>query len=172
MNQHSIERLKSVHPQLAAKINQMAEMLKQEGIDFEVVQGLRTWSEQDALYQQGRTTPGNIVTNAPAGSSWHNFGLAVDCCPYKHDGNLQGTNPDKVLDWNPSHPVWQRMISVGESLGLYSGSEFKTFKDWPHFQLTGTLPVSPNDEVRQTFLDAGMQAVWDSSGLQSDTVNA
>lgn len=166
MNQHSIERLKLVHPQLCDKITKMAEMLKQEGIDFEVVQGLRTWAEQDALYQQGRTTPGKIVTNAPAGSSWHNFGLAVDCCPYDENKDLQ----QPALDWNPSHPVWQRMISVGESLGLYSGSEFKTFKDWPHFQLTGSLPVSPNDEVRQTFKEAGIQAVWDSSGLQEDGV--
>ena len=49
--------------------------------DFEVTQGLRTYAEQDALYAQGRTVPGEIVTNAAAGYSWHNFGNAVDLVP-------------------------------------------------------------------------------------------
>lgn len=148
----SEERLKLVCPRLAAKIAQMVTILDSEAIILRVTQGLRSWSEQDKLYAQGRTQPGKIVTNAPGGTSWHNFGLAVDVVPLQGD---MGTP-----DWNPSHPVWKRVITVGESLGLFSGSEFRTFKDWPHFQLTGKFPVSPNDEVRQTFRDAGMQAVW------------
>jgi hypothetical protein len=43
-----------------------------------VVSGFRTFAEQDALYAQGRTTPGNIVTPARGGESAHNYGLAVD----------------------------------------------------------------------------------------------
>ena len=43
-----------------------------------VTQGLRTFAEQDALYQQGRTKPGKKVTNAKAGQSIHNYGFAVD----------------------------------------------------------------------------------------------
>ncbi|SVE43245.1 uncharacterized protein METZ01_LOCUS496099, partial [marine metagenome] len=43
-----------------------------------VVHTLRTYAEQDDLYEQGRTEPGKIVTNARGGKSWHNFGLAID----------------------------------------------------------------------------------------------
>lgn len=40
--------------------------------------GLRTYEEQNALYAQGRTAPGNKVTNAKGGFSNHNFGIAFD----------------------------------------------------------------------------------------------
>lgn len=166
MNQHSLDRLNQVHPELAEKIRQMADILSKENIDFEVTQGLRTWEEQDALYQQGRTTPGNIVTKAKAGYSWHNFGLAVDVCP------VDQMPPQ--LDWDLSHPQWKRLVEVGESLGLVSGSEWKTFKDWPHFQLTGNLPMNaPDDNTRQTYLASGLDGVWSLTGLdQTGEVDA
>ena len=154
MDTVSEARLQLVCPALAAKIQSLALMLQDEGITFRVTQGLRSWNDQDKLYQQGRTLPGKIVTNAPAGHSWHEFGLAVDVVPM-----------DPLPDWDTTHPVWTRLINVGESLGLYSGSEFTHIKDEPHFQLTGTFPVSPNDEARQIFKNAGMEAVWQEAGL-------
>lgn len=154
MDSVSEAKLQLVCPALAFKIISLETMLKDESIVFRVTQGLRTWAEQDSLYQQGRSTPGNVVTNAPAGSSWHNYGLAVDLVPM-----------DPLPDWNLSHPVWGRLIAAGESLGLYSGDEFRTFKDEPHMQLTGRFPVSPDDEVRQIFRDAGMEQVWREAGL-------
>ena len=159
MDAVSEARLQLICPALSAKILSLALMLADEQIVFRVTQGLRTWNEQNALYAQGRTTPGIIVTDAPAGYSWHEFGLAVDLVP------MDQMPPQP--DWNLTHPVWRRLISVGESLGLYSGDEFQHKKDEPHFQLTGSFPVSPNDEVRQVFLNAGMEAVWVEAGLQA-----
>lgn len=46
-----------------------------------VSSGLRSMSTQDALYAQGRTAPGPIVTNARAGESPHNYGMAADIYP-------------------------------------------------------------------------------------------
>jgi predicted transcriptional regulator len=63
---------------------------------------------------------------------------------------------------------WQRMLAVGNSVGLVEGAEWRTFPDWPHFQLTGKWPVTPDDEVRQVFLDGGMLAVWEQGGLEGD----
>lgn len=40
--------------------------------------GRRSFMEQDALYMQGRTMPGPIVTNAKGGESPHNYGCASD----------------------------------------------------------------------------------------------
>jgi peptidoglycan LD-endopeptidase CwlK len=151
----SLARVGMVYPSLAEKIEQMAEMLDGEGIVFRVTQAMRSWSEQDALYAQGRTTPGGIVTNCRGGYSYHNFGLAADCVPALPDpGPYQP-------DWNSDHPTWKRMEAVGQSLGLDSGATWRTFPDAPHFQLTGRFPEgAPSDEVRQLFKDGGMQAVW------------
>src|ERR1700675_1569521 len=146
-------RLGEIALQLAALVRQMAQQLEVEGIVIRVTQSLRPWSEQEALYAQGRTAPGPIVTNAQAGSSWHNFGLAVDVAPFV----------ESVPDWNMGHPVWGRIVSVGDSLGLVSGSEWRTFPDWPHFQYTGRFGVTPSDEVRAIFKSGGLQAVWDSA---------
>lgn len=155
MDAISKQRLLSVCPALANKIYVLATTLPD--VNLRVTQGLRPWSEQAALYAQGRTTPGAIVTNAPAGYSWHEFGLAVDVVPM----NQIPPQPD----WNLSHPIWQQVVSCGEILGLFSGSEFHSIKDWPHLQLTGTFPESPTDEVRQLFQQAGMEAVWKEAGL-------
>ena len=154
MDSISEARLASICPELAIRVRKMAEMLAEEKIVIMVTQGLRTWDEQDRLYQQGRTAPGKIVTNAPAGSSYHNYGLAVDVCP--DDPTLAGFQ----LDWNLNHPAWKRIVSIGESLGLVSGSEWRTFPDWPHFQLTGPFPTSPNHDVKELFRSHGMQSVW------------
>jgi peptidoglycan LD-endopeptidase CwlK len=151
MDPSSEAKLALVCPRLATLIRALAVMITDEPL--RVTQGLRTWSEQDALYQQGRTTPGPIVTNAPAGYSWHQFGCACDLVPM-----------DPIPDWNLAHPVWQKMIIAGESLGLYSGDEFH-HKDEPHMQLTGRFGVSPDDEVRQILQTQGLQAVWDRAGL-------
>ncbi len=51
-----------------------------EGISVAIGETLRTVAEQDALYAQGRTKPGNKVTNARGSSysSQHQWGIAFD----------------------------------------------------------------------------------------------
>ncbi len=157
MDQLSESRLAKVHPKLAEKVRSMAELLGQENITIRVVQGLRTYEEQEALYAQGRTVPGRMVTNALPGHSYHQFGLAVDVAPF--DGG--------VPDWNENHPAWKRIVSVGESVGLVAGAAFRTFPDQPHFQLTGQFPVSPDEALRSVFQEGGIAAVWTDSGLDA-----
>lgn len=157
MDSISEQRLTLVAPGLAAKIHQMTDILEPQGVVFRVTQGVRSMAEQAAIYAQGRTTPGVIVTNAPPGHSWHEFGMAVDIVPMDQD-------PPRP-DWNTAHPVWRQIIECGESIGLYSGDEFHVKKDEPHFQLTGSFPVSPNDDVRALLVDQGMEAVWQAAGV-------
>lgn len=157
MDPISEDRLAEVHPLLAARVRSMDEMLVGENIVIRVTQGLRTWAEQAALYAQGRTVPGKVVTDARPGYSWHNFGLAVDVAPF--DGGIP--------DWNVDHPAWKRIVSVGESVGMVSGSEWRTFPDWPHFQMTGQLPVTPDDAVRIAYQNGGIAAVWADTLLES-----
>lgn len=171
MDSISEVRLQLVCPALSTKIHLLALMLADENIVFRVTQGLRSWNDQQKLWEQGRDANGNvidpskIVTKAPPGHSWHEFGLAVDVVP------MVSQLENAILpDWNLSHPVWGRIVAVGESLGLFSGTQFHAIKDEPHFQLTGIFPASPTDEVRQIFRNAGMIAVWTEAGLVNQEV--
>lgn len=149
-------KLSLICPQLASKIRQLAGMMALVGEPITVEVGLRSWAEQQKLYNQGRTTPGPIVTDAPPGHSWHFCGLAADLAPM----NLV-TQPN----WDPANPEWGDMGAKAESLGLTWGGEFHHRPDKPHLQLTGSFPVSPTDEVRQIFLNVGMMGVWVEAGL-------
>jgi peptidoglycan L-alanyl-D-glutamate endopeptidase CwlK len=158
MDPISETRLEEVHPKVAAAIRQLSEMLAAESIEIRVTQALRSWAQQQALWQEGRDSQGNVigtvVTDAKAGYSWHNFGLATDVAPFDANGP----------DWNIKHPAWQRIVAVGVSLGLVSGSEWRTFPDWPHLQLSG-IPITPTDQDRENFLDGGITRVWQAYDL-------
>lgn len=93
------------------------------GIQLRIVQALRTIAEQNALYNQGRTTPGNIVTKAKGGSSYHNYALAMDVVIVKEGQAVWSILPAKV-------------VKIGEELGFEWGGNWKGFKDYPHFQMT------------------------------------
>jgi peptidoglycan L-alanyl-D-glutamate endopeptidase CwlK len=148
----SNQRLTLVHPALAAKVNAAANALAMEGTYFRVAQGLRTYAEQDALYAQGRTAPGHIVTNAKGGYSNHNFGMAVDCYPF-----LTGTGGD--LNWDSKSVQFQAMVAALRAQGLVWGGSWTHMPDAPHFQLAN-VPVTPTDADRTAFIAGGLPAVW------------
>lgn len=148
----SEKRLADLHPVLVEKVRKLAEMLHPEGVQFRVTQGLRSWSEQAALYAQGRTAPGQKVTNARPRESWHELGCAIDVAP--DNPALPGYQPN----WDPNHPAWKRLIEAAESLGLMSG---KSWNDMPHLQYTGRFPTNkPNSEVWSLYEHGGLAAVW------------
>ncbi len=93
------------------------------GITIEIINGLRTFQEQDALYARGRTRPGLIVTNARAGQSVHNYGLAFDVGVFEGNRYLGDS------------PKYKAVGALGLELGLEWGGDWKTFVDQPHFQL-------------------------------------
>ena len=88
----------------------------------------RSPQEQEALYAQGRTKPGQRVTNARGGQSLHNYfpALAFDV------GFLRG----KALDWSES--LFNQFAALVKPLGgIEWGGDWKNFKDMPHFQPKG-----------------------------------
>lgn len=128
MEQISIQRLKLLHP----KLRDEAVMLYTEAVRRTpvgthplIVQTLRTFEEQDALYQKGRTRPGPKVTNSKPGQSFHNFGLACDFC-LQVNGKLKWTvNKD-----------WMTVVNIFKASGWESGLDWKSFTDAPHLQRT------------------------------------
>ncbi len=118
-------RIQSLHPDLRAQAAAFVNAVEAElGVQVRVTSGLRTFAEQDALYNQGRTTPGNIVTNARAGRSYHNYGLALDVVPMLN-GQPQ---------WNSPH--WDAIGAIGKRMGFEWGGDFRSLVDKPHFQMT------------------------------------
>ena len=98
------------------------------GITIEVISGLRSWAQQAALFAQGRTKPGKIVTRARPGSSWHQYGLAIDLGLFKGGKYLDESNP-KLADI-----IYAEIAIIAESLGLEWAGRWKTFTETPHFQ--------------------------------------
>lgn len=107
---------------------------KAAGINAFIDQTYRSEADQNADYAKGRTAPGPIITNAKYGQSPHNTtlpdGTAAACA---FDFGIMGA--DGVCDWNPEDAAWKKAISIGEALGLISGSTWHSIKDNPHFEL-------------------------------------
>lgn len=101
-----------------------------KGVRLRFSQTLRTFSEQDTIYAQGRTKKGKVVTNAKGGQSIHNYGLAFDIVLlYDLDGN--GTF--ETASWKEdSH--WMRVVNYFKSKGWSWGGDFKSIYDSPHFE--------------------------------------
>jgi peptidoglycan L-alanyl-D-glutamate endopeptidase CwlK len=146
MTPSSENRLKKIHPELARRVRILVDNLAQGGVQIEVVQGLRTFAEQDALFAQGRSKSGQVVTNARGGQSNHNYGLAVDVVPFN----------DGKPNWNAPNSIWVALGAEAEKLGLEWGGGWKKFIDRPHVQLPG-LSVK---QCSALFQKGGLEAVW------------
>lgn len=90
-----------------------------------LVQSFRSAADQAALYAQGRTAPGKIVTYAKPGSSYHEWGLAFDVAIA--DAHGQPSWPNDVS-------LWTQIGKLGEELGLTWGGRFPS-PDYGHFEL-------------------------------------
>lgn len=142
-----------------SKVKDLAvELIKRsyhEGIFVQITSGYRSNAEQTRLYNQGRTTSGNIVTNAKAGQSIHNYGLAIDFVLVSEDGT-------KAI-WNVTDQ-WRRVAAIGKSMGFQWGGDWSSFRDYPHLDMqrgmslsqlaSGKRPTVPNVPSRG-YLGAG-----------------
>lgn len=147
MDLRSEAQLALLCPALAAKIRIASDLLNADGTHILVVSGLRTAAQQNALYAQGRTAPGHVVTNAKAGQSLHNYGLAADIVPY-----LSGANGP--LNWNADTPQFKAMVGALKLQGLTWGGDFKSIKDFDHIQLGG-YPDIPSQKMQAEYHAGG-----------------
>lgn len=149
MDPVSEARLALVHPELSHRVHELDALLTPDGVSIHIIQGLRTYAQQDALYAQGRTAPGRIVTDAKGGYSSHCMGYSCDIDPFKLG----------VPDWDASDPAWVDMLATALKCGLAEGALWKEFPDRPHFYLS-ELPATPTDAMRAAFAQGGLSAVW------------
>lgn len=131
-DKYTNSRLKSLHPIIQPKVAKVINALSKKGINIRITTDghYRTFAEQAALYAKGRTAPGPIVTNAQPGSSWHNYGLAVDVVEIK-GGKALFTNPN-----------WKTIADEFKKEGFEWGGDFTSIKDYPHFQYRSGLTIA------------------------------
>jgi hypothetical protein len=124
-------------PELQSLAQKLIEQAKMQGINLIVTDTLRTKKQQEALYNQGRTTEGPIVTNAKPGTSLHEQGLAFDVAVLDKNGKPS---------WPNDINLWNLIGKIGLSLGLEWGGNFKS-PDYPHFQKKNNS-ISKNEFIR------------------------
>jgi peptidoglycan L-alanyl-D-glutamate endopeptidase CwlK len=125
--------LDDLHPDLRPLCQWFLEQCEVQDIHPLITCTYRSHAEQEALYAQGRSQPGKIVTDARGGKSRHNFTLngkpaskAFDVAPI-----INGK-----IEWSDKHPVWAHMGEIGESVGLeWGGNWTGKLRDMPHFQM-------------------------------------
>lgn len=106
------------------------------GCDYVMVSGNRSYAEQDALYAQGRTRPGAIVTKARGGQSNHNFGIAGDFGVFRGKAYLDSSEPATAAK------VHKVCSEHAKACGLEWGGSWKSLKDHPHYEVTTGLGMA------------------------------
>lgn len=94
------------------------------GCKFAITETFRSRERQMSLYAQGRTTPGQIVTqkNGTTNPSNHQTALAFDAAKVL---------PSGALDWNDEE-FWQYYGHCVRAHGLTWGGDWKSPVDKPH----------------------------------------
>jgi len=146
--------LEALYPPFFERLVAVIGDCQSKGAAYFAVSGMRTYSEQTALYEQGRSRPGQRVTSAKAGESAHNFGLAVDFC---RDGVVSraGLQPD----WRPESYATLGVACAAH--GLEWGGKWSA-PDFPHVQWPGFVTATQLATLRAKYEAGGLSAVWES----------
>lgn len=139
-DQKTLERIQLLHPKLRDEAwllyDEIVASLTGSAI-CRFAYTLRTFAEQDALFAQGRSKPGKVVTNAKGGQSYHNYGLAIDIVlilDKDKNGTFQTASWDLKTDFDGDKKAdWMEVVQVFKRYGFEWGGDWK-FVDAPHFQ--------------------------------------
>lgn len=138
--------ISGLYPPFEAKIEALLIAARAHGMEVGLFEGFRSWEKQAQIFAQGRTKPGKVVTKAPPGHSWHNFGLAADVV-FRAKGKWS---------WAESHP-WSRLGALGKELGLEWGGDWKRFPDRPHFEWKDKPSLA---SARLLYQKGGVRELW------------
>jgi hypothetical protein len=130
INSRNIDDL---HPTVARGCREFIKRMAAAGYDrVGISSTLRDNVYQDWLFAQGRTRPGNIVTNARAGQSIHNYGLAFDFFRNVSGQAFNDRTPEERAFWDTGGRIWVEMGGVW-------GGNWTSFPDRPHCEFLGGL---------------------------------
>ena len=120
LNSRDIDLLR---PDVAANCRKWLERCKAAGLNVLITNTVRDKEYQESLYAQGRTKPGNIVTNGRT-PTFHadTAGLAFDFCK-----NVKG---EEYADID----FFKKAAAIAKEMGFSWGGDWKSFVDRPHIQ--------------------------------------
>lgn len=124
-------RVEDLDPLVQVMARQLLDVAAQDGLKLVITSTYRDHERQQALYDQGRTKPGKIVTNARPGESFHNWRVAFDVVPVVNG----------VAVWD-NDQLWEQVGALAREMGLEWGGDWVSFPDRPHLQLTGGLTLT------------------------------
>lgn len=141
-DQITLDRIKTLHPDIREEVEKMYlyanNVLLGKGVRLRFSYTYRSPEEQTELYNQGRMFKGKIVTNAKAYQSYHNYGLAFDIVllvDKNNDGIFESASWDINADFDKDLEAdWMEITLYFKSLGWKWGGDFKSLKDYPHFE--------------------------------------
>lgn len=151
MDKVTLQRIKLLHPKIRQEVLEAYKYLNNKSfgknIRLRFSHTYRSFEEQNELYSQGRSKlfdkdhkKLSKVTNAKAGQSAHNYGLAFDIVVLvdkNYDGNYETASWDIKADYDKDGiSDWMEAIAYFKSLGYDWGGNWKKFPDYPHFEKT------------------------------------
>lgn len=123
--------LSDLHPKVKALAEKFIAECAKKDIDVLIYSTYRDAESQNALYAQGRTEIGRIITNAKAGQSYHNWRVAFDFVPVVN-GKAR---------WDDKH-LYNICGAIGESIGLeWAGRWTGKLRETAHMQYTNGLRI-------------------------------
>lgn len=136
--------LETLHPAVRGRFRAFAADAQAEaarlGYRYIAINGNRSLEAQAELFNRpwdGKDNDGDglvderdeKVTNARPGSSWHNFGLAVDFGCFNKEGSYLDQTAPKAAEM-----LHRRCALFAQRHGIEWGGDFKNFVDLPHYQ--------------------------------------
>lgn len=150
VNAHNYEAFGLLYPDVKVRaIRLYQDMWKNYNWLMRCTSSYRGFDEQNHLYDQGRTTAGQITTNVRGGESYHNYGCAIDSCFSGMDPYLDRLSKEESTE------AWNHYGHIGEAHGFKWG---KKWLDLPHLQMTyGGLTIL---DLQELYKIDGLRSVW------------
>ena len=128
MDKITLERIKLAHPKVREELLEQYTEINNRlpmNVRLRFAYVFRTPYEQHKLFIQRPR-----VTKADSWQSIHNYGLAFDIVML-YDKNGDGTF--ELASWE-LNKYWMQVVEYFKLKGWEWGGDFKSFKDYPHFQ--------------------------------------
>jgi hypothetical protein len=134
-SQHS-QIFSELHPDFLPYVKAFITKSWEKQIQIHLNSGYRSSEHQQQL--RAEWVAGGSVGPAPTrGTSYHNFGMAIDFNPVLADGTTALSTRHSAKRWHSSG-----VVAIGESVGLYWGGHFGANYDPVHFDFRNTLKKS------------------------------
>lgn len=117
-----------LEPDTEDAYHDLLEVAEELGIGWQLTSTRRTCDKQNALYAQGRKTPGNIVTGARGCRSWHVVGRAFDVL----------VDSSAIEDYRTLGAIWKEWGGVWG--GDFSIGDFGHFEWHPGLSINEVCP--------------------------------